>query len=65
MKCISCDLVGEDLLFAIEDVCLECYRDPTENCCCECGKYLSGIPYEYICGPCIKRKKDESKEISD
>ncbi len=57
MKCKSCDFEGAESFFEIDEVCRICYRDPKENCCADCGKHLSGIPYEYVCGMCIQKSK--------
>lgn len=35
-------------------VCEKCFRDPDTNNCEKCGKHLSGIPYPYVCGGCLK-----------
>lgn len=55
-KCKNCEktdyLRSED-----PDVCMECYRNPETNNCCECGKHLEGITYEYVCGDCLRARK--------
>lgn len=40
------------------EVCPKCFRDPDTNNCEKCGKHLSGIPYPYVCGTCLKKPKN-------
>lgn len=47
--CYSCD----ELTHSTIQVCERCYIDPVNNNCTKCGKHLSNIPYEYVCGGCL------------
>lgn len=37
------------------EVCPKCFRDPATNNCEKCGHHLSGIPYPYVCGACLRK----------
>lgn len=54
--CMACgDGVVDDVQYEKHGaVCCTCYKDPATNNCTDGGKHLAGIPYEYICGECLR-----------
>ena len=55
--CMCCDKEFEDKDASVyhPEVYKDCGRNPDTNNCLECGLHLGGIPYKYICGPCINK----------
>ena len=52
MRCRSCDTKENLLAPEYPEVCKDCFVEPANNNCTECGRHLEGIPYLYICGSC-------------
>lgn len=65
MICRICENKCDAIDIVFDRICRLCYRDPETNDCAECGKHLSGIPYEYVCGFCVRKKDEQNRKEAD